>query len=178
MPWQESIPAPHQDGAGHSGPRPSRPRSGAEASRRHSSAGRRVRGAQWDPWCCAHGLNSKKAHGGEPRPSGSGDLARTGKQPALAARRPSPTPRISRRFKNVYHAPPPANRNTKGCIFLFLSFSFFLFFFFWAAPTAYGASQARGLIGAVATGLHHSHSNARSESCLQPTPQLMAMLDP
>ena len=31
-------------------------------------------------------------------------------------------------------------------------------------PTAYGGSQARGLIGAVATGLHQSHSNAASES--------------
>ena len=31
-----------------------------------------------------------------------------------------------------------------------------------ATPTAYGGSQARGLIGAVATSLHHSHSNARS----------------
>ena len=28
--------------------------------------------------------------------------------------------------------------------------------------------------GAVATGLHHSHSNTRSEPHLQPTPQLMA----
>ena len=28
---------------------------------------------------------------------------------------------------------------------------------------AYGSSQARGQIGATAAGLHHSHSNARSE---------------
>ena len=28
---------------------------------------------------------------------------------------------------------------------------------------AYGGSQARGRIRAVAAGLHHSHSNARSE---------------
>ena len=33
---------------------------------------------------------------------------------------------------------------------------------FRAAPTAYGGSQARCQIRAVATGLHHSHSNARS----------------
>ena len=39
---------------------------------------------------------------------------------------------------------------------------------------AYGSSQARGRIGAVAAGLRHSHSNARSEPSLQPTPQLMA----
>ena len=46
-------------------------------------------------------------------------------------------------------------------------FSFFFFFFlsfcYWAAPSAYGGSRARGLIGAVATGLHQSHSNVGSE---------------
>ena len=48
----------------------------------------------------------------------------------------------------------------------------------WAAPTAYGGSQARGLTGAVATGLRQSHSNAGSELRLRPTPQLMAMPEP
>ena len=43
---------------------------------------------------------------------------------------------------------------------------------------AYGGSQARGRIGAVAAGLHPSHSNAGSEPSLQPTPQLTAMPDP
>ena len=43
---------------------------------------------------------------------------------------------------------------------------------------AHGGSQARGQIGAVAAGLYHSHSNARSEPHLQPTPQPMATLDP
>ena len=33
---------------------------------------------------------------------------------------------------------------------------FFFFCIFKAAPVAYGGSQARGPIGAVATGLHHS----------------------
>ena len=37
---------------------------------------------------------------------------------------------------------------------------------------AYGSSQARCRIGAVADDLHHSHSNAGSEMHLQPTPQL------
>ena len=67
---------------------------------------------------------------------------------------------------------------------LFLNcFNFFIFLFFvflllrWAAPTAYGGSQARGRIGAVAAGLPQSHSNAGSEPGLQPTPQLMAMPD-
>ena len=56
---------------------------------------------------------------------------------------------------------------------------YFLIFFaiFWAATTAYGGSQARGRIGAVATSLHQSHSNAGSEPRLQPTPQLMATPD-
>ena len=41
---------------------------------------------------------------------------------------------------------------------------FSLFFcLFRAAPTAYGGSQARGQIGAVASVLHYSHSNARSK---------------
>ena len=60
--------------------------------------------------------------------------------------------------------------------FLFVCFCFFAFFR--AAPAAYGGSQARGQIGAVATGLHQSHSNVGSEPHLQPTPQLMATLDP
>ena len=36
------------------------------------------------------------------------------------------------------------------------------------APMAYGGSQARGWIRAVAAGLYDSHSNARSKLCLQP----------
>ena len=42
---------------------------------------------------------------------------------------------------------------------------------------AYGSSQARGWIRAVAASLHHSHRNAGSELHLQPTPQLMAIPD-
>ena len=49
---------------------------------------------------------------------------------------------------------------------------------FRAAPVACGGSQARGLIWAVAAGLHHSHSNIRSEPHLPSTPQFKAMLDP
>ena len=60
-----------------------------------------------------------------------------------------------------------------------LSLRVFLFFFaFRAAPTAYGGSQARGLMGTIGAGLGHSHSNARSEPRLRPTPQLTAMPDP
>ena len=61
------------------------------------------------------------------------------------------------------------------------SFPAALFFFFsaisWAAPVAYGGSQARGLIGAVAAGLRQSHSNVGSEPRLRPTPQLTATPD-
>ena len=53
-----------------------------------------------------------------------------------------------------------------------------LFLPFRATPVAYGGSQAKGLIGATAAGLRHSHSNARSEPHLPPTPQLTEMLDP
>ena len=49
---------------------------------------------------------------------------------------------------------------------------------FRAIPETYGGSQARGWIGTVASGLHHSHSTAESEPHLQPTPQLTAMPDP
>ena len=47
-----------------------------------------------------------------------------------------------------------------------------------ATPAAYVSSQARGQIRAIADRLHYSHSNARSESRVQPTAQLMAMPDP
>ena len=61
----------------------------------------------------------------------------------------------------------------------YLIFIFFgLFAFSRATPAAYGSSQARGRTGAVAAGLHQSHSNARSEQHLKPTPQLTAMPDP
>ena len=53
----------------------------------------------------------------------------------------------------------------------------YLFVFSRAPPAAYGGSQARGLIGAVASSLDQSHSNTGSELHLQPTPLLMATLD-
>ena len=78
------------------------------------------------------------------------------------------------------------NASTKGihcrggsvffvCFLVFLSFVFCLFR---ATLSAYGGSQARGLIGATAASLHQSHSNTRAESHLRPTPQLTAMPDP
>ena len=63
-------------------------------------------------------------------------------------------------------------------LFYFILFYLFYFCLFRATPVAHGSSQARSQIGAVAAGLHHSHSNARSEPCLRPTLQLMATPDP
>jgi len=59
-------------------------------------------------------------------------------------------------------------------ILLLLFFFFFFFGLFRAAPVAYGDSQARGPIGAVAAGLRQSHSDKGSEPRLRPTPQLTA----
>ena len=52
---------------------------------------------------------------------------------------------------------------------------FYFFVFSRTAPAAYGGSQARGVIGAIAASLHHSHSNAGLE---QPMPQLTATPHP
>ena len=67
------------------------------------------------------------------------------------------------------------------CLFYFILFFFIYLFIFlsfvflsvvvvvaisWAAPAAYGGSQARGLIRATAAGLGCSHSNAISKLCL------------
>ena len=62
---------------------------------------------------------------------------------------------------------------------IFHYFNFFcLFAFSRADPAAYGGSQARGLMGAVAAGLRQSHSNVGSKLRLRPIPQFTAMLDP
>ena len=65
----------------------------------------------------------------------------------------------------------------EGVIF---HFAFFFFLLFRATLKAYGGSQARGPIGATATGHSHSysHSNKGSEPRLRLTPQLMATPDP
>ena len=51
-------------------------------------------------------------------------------------------------------------KNLNG-ILLFVCFVFFAISR--AAPAAYGGPQARGLIGAVPAGLHHSHSSVGSK---------------
>ena len=62
-------------------------------------------------------------------------------------------------------------------IFVFLLFFFLVFCLFRATPTACGDSQARGPVGPVAAGLHHSHSNVGSKPRLQLTPQPTATPD-
>ena len=62
-------------------------------------------------------------------------------------------------------------------LYLFI-YLFCLFAISWAALAAYGGSQARSPIGAVATSLCQSPSNSGSEPQLQPTPQITAMPDP
>ena len=47
--------------------------------------------------------------------------------------------------------------------FLFFFFLSFVFCLFRAALSAYGGSQTRGQIGAIAAGLRHSYNNASSE---------------
>ena len=54
-----------------------------------------------------------------------------------------------------YH---PLQRQSIG-----FSVCLFVHFLFRALPEAHGSSHARGQIRAAAAGLHHSHSNARSE---------------
>ena len=58
----------------------------------------------------------------------------------------------------------------EGYMYIFILFFIFIYLFiylvflsFRATPVAYGGSQARSQIGAVAAGLHHSHSNVGSE---------------
>ena len=55
---------------------------------------------------------------------------------------------------------------------------FCLFVFSGPHPQHMEVLRLGGLTGAVAAGLHHSHSNVGSEPRLRPTPQLTATLDP
>ena len=61
--------------------------------------------------------------------------------------------------------------------FIYL-FIFFVFCLFRAASVAYGSSQARSQVRAVANSICHSHRNVESEPCLWQTQQLMATPDP
>lgn len=91
-----------------------------------------------------------------------------------------PTQSLSVWCWEVSPASSPRSQHTDSLPFnYFILFYFFVFLpFLGPLPWACGGSQARSLIGAVATGLRHSHSNVGSKPCLRPTPQLIAMLDP
>ena len=60
-------------------------------------------------------------------------------------------------------------------LFLFLFF-FFFSLIFTATPVAYGSSPAQGQIAAATAGLHHS--NAGSETYLQPMLKFLATPNP
>ena len=77
-------------------------------------------------------------------------------------------------FVKVWGFVHPIDKKLCSTVFWF----FFSSAFSRAALSAYGGSQARGLIGAIAAGLPHSHSNLGSKLHLQPTPQLTATQDP
>ena len=91
---------------------------------------------------------------------------------------PAPLHRPELLYSASYHSAMVGTPLFRNSFFPFFIFIFCLFAISWAAPSACGGSQARGLIGAVAAGLRQSHSNSGSEPRLQPTPQLTASLDP
>ena len=63
-------------------------------------------------------------------------------------------------------------------VFITMRAFYFILFLLFLGLRLQHMEVPRDLTGATAAGLHHSHRNARSEPCLQPTSQLMAMLDP
>ena len=70
-------------------------------------------------------------------------------------------------YQNVVNQTPPTQKQIIVQCFQNFFFFFFVFLLFsWATPGAYGGSQARCRIRAIAAGLRQSHSNARSEPCL------------
>ena len=85
-------------------------------------------------------------------------------------------------FFTVFLTNSCSSSETQGFFFFFFLVVVFCCFVFVClfrpALLAYGNSQARGVIGAVTADLFHSPSNARSEQCLGPTPQLTVMPDP
>ena len=82
-------------------------------------------------------------------------------------------------MSSVISPPPkPSNQPTSKLVYILPSLHFLFFCFFRAMLMAYGDSQARGPVGAVAPGLYHSHSNPGSKLHLSPTPQLTATPGP
>ena len=73
---------------------------------------------------------------------------------------------FSKQYQNIRHP---------GILFFCLFV--YLFLLFRAIPMAYGGSQARDQIGAMAANLHHSYRITGSEPHLRPTPQLTTTQD-
>ena len=72
-----------------------------------------------------------------------------------------------------------AQCSLEGVLFDFVYFLFIYFFvFFRAAPEACVGSQARASNRSCGRWPTPQHSNAGSEPCLRPTPQLTTTLDP
>ena len=87
----------------------------------------------------------------------------------------------------LYIALPECIYLTTGSVHPLITFIYFLHYLFYskllfflstATLTAYGSSQARGLIGTAAAGLRHSRDNTGSGPHLRPMLQLIAMPDP
>ena len=80
---------------------------------------------------------------------------------------PSRSTDITEETQEVLCYLPALSQDLRGVLALrsihFQRMALFLVCFFRATPVAYGISQARGGIGAVASGLHHSHSNMGSK---------------
>ena len=66
-------------------------------------------------------------------------------------------------ISNIKTGVPGSFSKINCCFVLFFGIAFVFFTFSRAAPAAYGGSQVRGQIGAVAASLHRNHSNAGSE---------------
>ena len=82
--------------------------------------------------------------------------------------------RIVREWRNAGFPPPsPRHPSFSVCILSLSQFpkSLFIYFVCVCVLSACRSSQAGALIGAVATGLRHSHSDTGAEPRLQPTPQ-------
>ena len=87
---------------------------------------------------------------------------------------------MKERYSKLTKIPKLESQNSNQVwLWVLYSFIYFILFIlcFRASPTAYGSSQARGRIRAVAAGLHHSHSNTESKPGLRAPPQLTAILD-
>ena len=73
---------------------------------------------------------------------------------------------LSKEIESLYKEIEHIKRNQIeifNCVKIHITCYHLNFFFFWTTPLASGGSQAGGLIGAVAAGLCHSHSNTGSK---------------